>query len=797
VLTGGGGTGYSWSGPNSYTSTAQNPSIANVTAAAGGTYTVTVTDANNCTKTATTSVTINTVAAPTISVINSCGTSSLSTAVSGSLLWSNGATTSSIIVTITSIYSVTTTVSGCTSPASSAVSSPLIIPPAPGVTAVNNCNGTATLTTNAPGFLLWNSAETTSSITVTAGGIYLVTVAGPNGCVSPAGGGIAVITTLAFYRDSDNDTYGNPSVSTYACLAPAGYVASNADCNDSNAAVHPGVAEIICNGIDDNCNGTVDEGSVIPAAPGAIAAPNGTKACPGDIMHYSIAAVLNATSYAWTAPLGGTVTSGQGTTSVTVTYDAGFTTSGALSVKAVNNCGSSAASNLNITRNTTTTPGTISVSGGSAAVCPGDARTYSIVAVPNATSYTWTPPTGGVINSGQGTTSIVMSFNSSFTSSGSLRVTANNGCGSSTARSLTISRNNPSQPGGITVSGGTAAVCPGDARTYSVTSVSGITYNWLPPTGGVINSGQGTNKITMSFNSSFTLSGNLSVTATNSCGTSAARSLTISRNLPPSPGTITVTGGTAAVCPGDARTYSVTPVSGYTYSWTPPTGGVINSGQGTNKIVMSFNNSFTASGTLKVSAINACGPGVASSLTISRNLPSTPGLISGPSSVCHGTVTSYSVATVPNATSYIWTVPAGASVQGASNGNIISVLWGTTSGTITVKSVNSCGTSSARSAGITVNCRLEATSKPGDHFNGIVYPNPTDGRVTIQFNGQAGIKYSIHVMDIVGQMVRSEEAEASEGINLHSLNLAGFAPGIYIVTLQSTEDSQLFRITIE
>jgi hypothetical protein len=64
-LTSTAGTAYSWAGPNSYTSTIQNPSIVGATTAATGTYTVTVTNAAGCTATATTAVTVNALPTPT------------------------------------------------------------------------------------------------------------------------------------------------------------------------------------------------------------------------------------------------------------------------------------------------------------------------------------------------------------------------------------------------------------------------------------------------------------------------------------------------------------------------------------------------------------------------------------------------------------------------------------------------------------------------------------------------------------------------------------------------------------
>ncbi len=61
-----------------------------------------------------------------------------------------------------------------------------------------------------------------------------------------------------YYLDSDGDGYGNVSVSQIACEQPQGYVLNAADCNDSEVSASP-IAVEVCDGIDNDCNGTVDE----------------------------------------------------------------------------------------------------------------------------------------------------------------------------------------------------------------------------------------------------------------------------------------------------------------------------------------------------------------------------------------------------------------------------------------------------------------------------------------------------------------------------------------------------------
>jgi hypothetical protein len=68
------------------------------------------------------------------------------------------------------------------------------------------------------------------------------------------------LPTYDYYPDSDGDTFGSATMSPFVTcdVRPDGYTTDHSDCDDSLADVYPG-AEEICNGMDDDCDGFVDQ----------------------------------------------------------------------------------------------------------------------------------------------------------------------------------------------------------------------------------------------------------------------------------------------------------------------------------------------------------------------------------------------------------------------------------------------------------------------------------------------------------------------------------------------------------
>jgi hypothetical protein len=61
-----------------------------------------------------------------------------------------------------------------------------------------------------------------------------------------------------YFADNDGDGFGNPAQATSSCSPINGMVTNNGDCNDANANINPLAVEIGGNGIDENCDGEID-----------------------------------------------------------------------------------------------------------------------------------------------------------------------------------------------------------------------------------------------------------------------------------------------------------------------------------------------------------------------------------------------------------------------------------------------------------------------------------------------------------------------------------------------------------
>jgi hypothetical protein len=110
-----------------------------------------------------------------------------------------------------------------------------------------------TATSGAPAGRSSHSAVWTSNEMVVWGG------RGDGGGVLNSGGRYCVASCPTWYQDGDGDGFGVSSVQQVACDPPPGFARMPGDCNDASPAAHPGAAEI-CDGLDNNCNGFVDEG---------------------------------------------------------------------------------------------------------------------------------------------------------------------------------------------------------------------------------------------------------------------------------------------------------------------------------------------------------------------------------------------------------------------------------------------------------------------------------------------------------------------------------------------------------
>ncbi len=333
-----------------------------------------------------------------------------------------------------------------------------------------------------------------------------------------------------------------------------------------------------------------------PAQPSSIS--GNSSPCKNSTHTYSISPVSGATSYVWQAT-NGTVT-GSGT-SISVTWNGSST--GVVQVAAVSACAQSAFRILNVTlASPPNQPGAIS---GNTNPCASSTVAYSISSVAGAIGYNWLCTNGTVTGSG---TSVTVTWNSG--TSGTLQVAAQNSCGLSSYQTLNVTLNNPpTQPSLIS---GIMNPCQGSTNSYSISSVANATsYNWTLPSGWQGNSN--TTNINAIANNT---SGSISVSAVNTCGSSATQSLSV--NSIPLPNIVV---NSPTICLG--QTAVLVASGGSSYSWSS---GLSSNGD------TAFASPINTSNYAVVGTLNGCSNTAYSTVTV--NSPLSGSINSLPIVVC-------------------------------------------------------------------------------------------------------------------------------------------------------------------
>ncbi|MFN8145741.1 MAG: gliding motility-associated C-terminal domain-containing protein [Bacteroidia bacterium] len=237
-------------------------------------------------------------------------------------------------------------------------------------------------------------------------------------------------------------------------------------------------------------------------------------------------------------------------------------------------------------------PATAPISG-SASVCENDSSLLYVV-TPTGGNYTWTI-TGGTIDSGQNSDSVMVSWDSAGV--GTLSVVDTNAFGCPGPVQTLVVTINP-LPDSSNVIQGPTPVCENSVETYFVNANAGSTYYFFASGGTVLS--QANNLVTIQWLNAGI--GNVTmyeVNATNCTGPVLNYDVII--NPRPQPAAIS---GTASVCDSSTEIYTVPMNVGSTYNWMVTGGTITNisanqdslevfwAGSGSSLVEVSETNSF-------------------------------------------------------------------------------------------------------------------------------------------------------------------------------------------------------------
>jgi len=350
-------------------------------------------------------------------------------------------------------------------------------------------------------------------------------------------------------------------------------------------------------------------------------------------------------------------------------------------------------------------PGTVAQS---TVICSGSAAPTLTSTPPNGTSptYQWQSSTDNIVF-----TNIAGQLGATY-SPGALIATTyfrqmQNSTGTSggplPTNSVTITVN----PLPVPTITGAASVCVGSTGNVYTTQAGMTNYVWNVSAGGYITAGgtSTSSTVTVTWNTAGAQS--VSINYTNASGCAASAPSVYNVNVSPIPAP-TISGQTNNICPGAGYNTYLTQYGFNNYIWTISSGGTIAAGQGTASIDVLWGSSGSQWLTVTYTNSAGCAPASPAQLNVTvLYLPDPAGVISGTATLCGGTQgVAYSVAPIGNATAYVWTLPAGATIASGAGTNNITVNFASnaSSGNVTVYGNDVCGNGAVSPAfAVTVN----------------------------------------------------------------------------------------------
>jgi|GEM_PF-817028 uncharacterized repeat protein (TIGR03803 family) len=625
--------GYTWA-PNTGLAV---PTGATVTAnpSSTQTYTVTVTDGNNCTAYTPIVLTVNPLPNVTANFTSSpicLGNNTMLTASgANSYVWSPAATLSASVGTsVTATPTMSTTYSvigtdgnGCQSTGTT----PVVVNTLPAVTVAPTtqavCAGNAApMTASGANTYTWSPATglnftTGSNVSATPATSKTYTVTGTNsttGCQNTATSIVTVNALPTVTASPSVSPICHGSSSTLTASGATSYTwapATTLNKSTGSSVVATPTISTTYTVTGTNASGCTNTGTVVVvvnALPTVTASAGTSPICNGS---GSLLTASGATTYTWTpsASLSSSVgTSVTATPTISTTY----------TVTGTNAAGCTNTGTVAVVVNALPT---VTASSNSP-ICSGNTATLS---ASGATTYTWTPSAGLNSSTGSGVSGTP-------TGSTTYTVTGTNaaGCTNSTTVSFVVN----SLPT-VTASASASPICNGSGS--NLTAGGATSYTWAPAT--TLSKSTGSSVVATP-----TISTTYTVTGTNASGCVNTATVAVVVNQQP---TVTVNESPTAICLGNSSTLTATASGGtgpYTYSWAPATDISVTTGN-----VVSASPGTTYTYTVTIMDANGCSNTASAPIIVNY----APGLSFTPTSatICLGGNTGI---TVSGANSYVW-----------------------------------------------------------------------------------------------------------------------------------------------